>query len=167
MMAKKLYHGGKAGLNVGDLLVPSPPHQEDGCPICVARAAGRVCTVREYRAYARQFGARAEPVLRLLEGAPDDAPVDPPSAEKAVYITSSAEYATWYASRSRGDLYRVQPIGPLKRSSEDLFESFTVSAARVVEVLRRGVRLSRKERRELEREWRKAEERAVKGRAAA
>jgi hypothetical protein len=153
------YHGGVPGLNVGDRLVPSPPRVTCGCPVCEARAAGRSLTVGEYRRYLRRLGPAAAPALAALEGAPDDAPVDPPSAEEAVYITTSREYAAWYASRSRGDLYQVEPIGPATPSAEDSVPSLTCVAARVVAVLRRGVRLDRRERRRIERLWAKADRR--------
>lgn len=158
----RYFHGGKAGLSVGDLAVPSPPLVTDGCPICVARQEGRVYTVREARAWARSMGDRGLPLLRSLDGAPDDGPVDPPSAKQAVYITSDERYALFYASRSRGDLYRVEPIGELDPSPEDHFPTWTCAAARVVEVIRRGVSRTRKERRELERAWKKADLRAAK-----
>lgn len=158
-MGETYFHGGKAGLRVGDLLVPSPPHVNDGCPVCVARAAGRVCTVGEYRAWARLLGATQ--VLDALAGADDDAPMDPPSAERAVYITTAREYATWYAAvRGHGDLYRVEPCSEPVQSPEDNFPSFTVAAARVVEVVRRNVHLTRRERRHLQRLWAKADARA-------
>lgn len=153
----KLYHGGKAGLNVGDELVPSPPHGDDGCPICVGRREGRTVTVREYRAWLVQFGARARPVLEMLEGAPDNAPVDPPSQREAVYITTSHDYARWYAARSHGDLYEVEPVGELDPSTEDPFPSWTVPKARVTAVIERGVRLVRRDRRSLMRAWGKAD----------
>lgn len=156
------FHGGKAGLSVGDLLVPSPPHVTDGCPVCVARAEGRVMRVGEYRAWLRTLGPRADPVLAALADADDWEPVDPPTRESAVYFTSDALYATWYAARSRGDLYRVVPVGPLVASTEDHFPTWTAPSARVVEVLRRSVRLQRRERRELLRRWKKADAKAAK-----
>lgn len=161
-MALTFYHGGKADLEVGDMLVPSPPHVTDGCPICVARAAGRVCTVGEYRMWLRQFGARAWPILKKLQGASDDDPMDPPSAENAVDITTSEPYATWYAARSHGDLYRVKPCSEPRRTTEDFFPSFTVESARVVAVIRRRVLLTRTERRRIEHLWKKAEQRRDK-----
>lgn len=152
------YHGGKAGLSVGDILVPSPPHVQDDCPICVARAQGRVCSVGEYRAWLRQFGDRARPVLDQLRDVPDEAPMDPPSAKQAVYITTDRAYAQFYASRSGwGDLYRVEPIGPVAPSPEDHFPTWTCDRARVVAVLQRHVRLKRSERRLLMRRWKRAD----------
>jgi hypothetical protein len=161
-MSQPIYfHGGKAGLNRGDRLVPSPPHVEDGCPICLARKDGRVCSVGEYRAWLRQFGVRAEPVLRQLVGVEDEAPMDPPSSRAAVYITTSREYATWYAARSgNGDVYQVRPLSMPEPTNEDHFPSFTVEAAEVVGVLRRRVFLTRTERRSIMHKWRKADRRA-------
>lgn len=156
----KFYHGGIAGLNAGDMLVPSPPHVSDGCPVCVARAGGRSLTVGEYRVWLRQFGDRALPILRQLRDAPDDAPMDPPSERDAVYFTSELDYATWYAARSCGDLYQVEPVGPIEKSGTDHFPSFTAPAARVIRVIRRGVRLTRSDRRRIGREWEKADRRA-------
>jgi len=67
------YHGGIAGKRPGDYLFPSPPHVEDGCPICVARAAGRTLSVGEYRRWLSAHGEDALPILRALAGA-DDVP---------------------------------------------------------------------------------------------
>lgn len=157
------FHGGKAGLNIGDLVVPAPPHVEDGCPICEARRVGRTATVGEYRRWLRQFGAQAEPILLKLRGVDDWAPMDPPSASKdGVYLTLSREYATWYAARSRGDLYQVRPDGELKESREDHFPTVVAPRAFVVQVLRRDVRLTRTERRQIERLWKKADARQAR-----
>ena len=156
-----LYHGGKAGLTVGDLLVPSPPHVFDGCPICVARSEGRALTVGEFRAHLATLGDRAAPILRLLADARDDEPVDPPSERDAVYVTTDREYARWYAARSRGDLYRVEPGSPLLATTEDHFPSFTVPQAKIVEVIERRVVLTRRDRRLLQRRWAKADRIAV------
>ena len=161
------YHGGIAGLTVGDLLVPSAPHVEDGCPACEARRAGRVCTVGEYRRWLRQFGPRADAALRTLAGAADDAPFDPPSAEPAVYLTTDVRYATWYAAcRGHGDVYQVRPLSTPIPSTEDHFPSFTVTSARVLAVVRRRVWLTRTERRDIQRRWRKADRRAERTREA-
>lgn len=152
-----LYHGGIGGLRVGDVLSPAPPHVTDGCPICVARAAGRVLRVGEYRLWLAQFGDRALPALRSLAGADAMDPVDPPSARNAVYLTRDIEYARWYAARSEGDLYRVVAIGEMTRSTEDPFPSWTAREARVVDVVEHNVRLLRRDRRELMRRWAKAD----------
>src|SRR5690606_18444442 len=76
-MRPRYFHGGKAGLRVGDVLLPSPPHIEDGCDICVARAEGRTYTAGEYKAWALRH--KAWQILRMLRGVPDDAPIDPPT----------------------------------------------------------------------------------------
>lgn len=154
----KYYHGGIAGKAVGDLLVPSPPHVEDGCPICEARAAGRTATVGEYRRWLHGLDpTRAAPVLKMLADADDDEPMDPPSRKAAVYVTSDFGYARWYAARSRGDLYLVQPLGAAERSAEDPFPAWTVGSARIVRVVERSVRLCRRDRREMMRRWKKAD----------
>lgn len=152
------YHGGVPKLHVGDLVVPSPPHMTDGCYLCVARSEGRTVTVGEYRAVVQGYGVKGEALLRMLEGEPDDASMDPPNQRPGVYITTSTEYATWFAARSgHGDLYQVKPIGPMEASDEDHIPSFIVGSARVVKVLRRTVWLTRKERRHLQRMWTKAD----------
>jgi hypothetical protein len=151
------YHGGVPGKAVGALLVPSAPHAEDGCPVCQARAAGLVITVGEYRAWLYTQGPRALPVLRALADAPDGAALDPPPKRQAVYFTSDRAYARLYAARSRGDLYEVRPVGPVARSDEDPFPTWTAGAATVVRVLERRVRLARADRRALQRRWRKAD----------
>ncbi|MDP3909083.1 MAG: hypothetical protein Q8Q14_01720, partial [Gemmatimonadales bacterium] len=94
-------------------------------------------------------------------------PIDPPSAESAVYLTTSELYATWYAARSKGDLYEVKPVGPTKRSEEDFFPTVTAAEAVVVRVVRCHVALTRSERRQISREWERAERRALAARAAA
>lgn len=151
------FHGGHAGLPIGGVLVPSAPHVTDGCPICVARAKGMTLTVGEYRAWARSIGPAAEPVLRQLAGEPDDAIIDPPSQEQAVYLTTDREYARFHAARSEGDLYQVEPIGQIKPSTEDHFPSFVVQSAAVVKVIERGVKLRRRDRRHLLRRWGQAD----------
>lgn len=159
-----LYHGGIAGLQVGHVLVPSDPHMTDGCPVCVARAEGRVCTVLEFRRWLLAFppSEKRDQALAAFAGQPNDAPVDPPSEQRAVYVTTSLPYARWYAARSgHGDLYSVDPIGPRTRSETDPFPTWTCEQARVVRVIARRVFLSRRERRELDRLWRKADKRAA------
>jgi hypothetical protein len=154
----KYFHGGIAGLNIGDVVVTADPHITDGCPICVARSEGRICTVGEYRRWLTDQGQRAVPILLKLRGVPADLPMDPPSEREAVYVTTDESYAAFYAARSGfGDLYEVCPIGALTRSETDHFPSWTVEAATVTRVLRRGVLRSRRERRELERRWKKAD----------
>lgn len=156
-----LYHGGAPGLRAGDDLIPAPPVVTDTCPICVARSEGRVYTVGEYRAWLAPYGSLASTALRMLTDAPDAAPVDPPSGLHAVYVTTEQDYARWYAARSGGDLYRVEPIGDLTESQEDPFESYTVPLARVVAVVERRVRLDRADRRAMFRRWEKADARLL------
>jgi hypothetical protein len=153
------YHGGKAGLQVGDTVCVAPPHVEDGCPICIARAQGRTFTVGEYRLWLLAQGddVNARRLLNMLEGADPASPMDPPSGKPGVYVTTDRLYATFYASKARGDLYRVEPTRPLQPSTEDHFPTWVTSYATVVEVLQRHVTLSRKERRELLRRWKKAD----------
>lgn len=97
-----------------------------------------------------------------LSGVPDSEVMDPPRAKAdAVYITTDIDYATWYAARSgAGDLYAVRPVGMPTPSTEDHFPTFTVESAHIVEVIRRGVRLTRAERRHIERKWKKADRKA-------
>lgn len=158
-----LYHGGIGGKRPGDVLVPSPPHVSDGCPICVARAEGRTCSVGEYRDWLRQFGERGKPILAQLADALDTDPIDPPSGRSAVYVTTSLPYARWYAARSQGDLYAVEPIGEVARSPEDPFPSWTCGSARVVAEVERRVRLRRHDRREMSRAWKAADRAAERG----
>lgn len=159
-MTARYYHGGVPGLNVGDIIVSSPPRITDGCPICLARAKGQTLTVGEYRRFAASQGPKGASILKMLEGAPDNAPIDPPSRIQGVYITTDIDYATFYAARSGGDLYEVAPIGALQMSREDHFPSWIVSESRVIKILRRNVQLSRQERRYMTRKWEKADARA-------
>jgi len=159
---ERLYHGGATGLHPGDLLVPSEPHVEDGCPICEARAAGRIYTVGEYRDYMlRLYRLTGQTgvwnVLAALEGARDEQALDPPSLRAAVYVTSHELYATWYAARSRGDLYAVKPLGRTEPSTEDHFPTWTCPRARIVRVVRRAVVLTSEERARLLEEWAEAD----------
>jgi len=151
------FHGGIAGKAPGDILVPAPPHVHDGCPICVARAAGRVCTVGEYRLWLSRMGPKARPILEGLEGVDASEAIDPPSARQAVYITNHMKYARWYAARSHGSLYVVEPIGIIERSDEDPFPSWTCASATVVSVVDKRVRLTRKDRREMLKLWKRAD----------
>lgn len=161
-LSARYFHGGKAGLRVGYQIVPSPPHVEDGCPICVARAAGRTLTVGEWRLWLAGQGPRARALAAQLVNVPDDAPVDPPSAQKAVYVTTDELYARWYAARSgNGDLYEVTPIGELTPSPEDHFPTWTCQAAKIVAVRKRNVRLTYEQRRDLLHRWKEADEAAA------
>lgn len=158
-MSERYFHGGAPGLRCGYTLVPSPPHATDGCPVCVARSEGRTATAGEMRAWARTLPGGAA-VLQALAGAPDDAPIDPPSSRDAVYITTDRLYATWYAARTGGDLYEVRPLAEPLLSGEDHFApSFTVPTARIIAVIRRNVRLSPAERARIADLWLAADRR--------
>ena len=125
----RYWHGGIPGLRVGELIEPGHERAiKDGCPICEARKAGT-------------------------------AAIDAPSAHAdRIYITTDRLYAKHYASLyGRGDLYRVEPIGDLLRSTEDSYETYAVTAARVVSVYDRAVLLTWSERRRLYREWGQAD----------
>jgi hypothetical protein len=155
MRDDRFYHGGIAGLAPGDQLVPSPPHVEDGCPICIARSEGRVYTIGDMK---RDFRGRTSPEMeKMFRGSPDWTPIDPPSGQEAIYLTTDYGYARWYAARSKGDLYRVRPVGEIEESTEDLFPTWTAEAAIVTKVLERGVRYTRSERAEMMRRWGNAE----------
>lgn len=119
------WHGGVPGLRAGDVLKPEHHRRtHKGCRICEARANGQ------------------------------HPGIDPPSAEKAVYITTHRPYAQFYASLwGRGDLYKVKPVGEVRQSSEDRFPTFLCALAVVVGVSQRGVLLTPHQRRELRREW--------------
>lgn len=133
MSGPRLWHGGAPGLNPGDLLLPGHERKvHEGCAVCEARTKGQ------------------------------HAGIDPPSAKRAVYLTSDKEYARHYASLyGRGDLYSVEPVGELTPSAEDHFPTWTVEAARVVAVYQRAVLLTWSQRRSLFRRWTKADERAL------
>lgn len=67
-------------------------------------------------------------------------------------MTSDRLYAKHYAALlGPGDLYRVDPMGEVQRSTEDPIESFHAPVVRVAAVLDRAVRLTVSERRRLER----------------
>lgn len=121
------YHGGVPDLRPGDLIMPGHGRrQHDGCPWCEARAAGG--------AYLGMDGPSMEP--------------------EAVYFSPVRLYAKFHASLyGRGDLYRVEPVGELKRSTEDSIETWTAPAARVVSVYDRAVLLTNTERRRLDKLW--------------
>lgn len=130
-----LYHGGVPDLRVGDLIEPGHERMaHPGCPWCAARTRGEA-----------HLG---------IDGPSEDA--------DRVYCTTNRLYAKHYASLwGRGDLYRVEPVGDLARSTEDTVESFKAPALRVAAVLDRAVLLTRSERRRLYREWRASDERAL------
>lgn len=84
--------------------------------------------------------------------------IDGPSQQHGVYVTTHRLYAKHYASLfGRGDLYRVEPIGDLRPSTEDSMPTFVCDRARVVQVYERAVLLTMTERRRLFREWGEAD----------
>jgi hypothetical protein len=126
----RLFHGGVPGLRAGDLIEPGHERKvHDGCAWCAARA---------------QLPPSADGLALQVD---------------RVYLTPERLYARHYASLyGRGDLYRVEPVGELQRSTEDTVETWTAPAARVVAALDRAVVLSPSERRRLYRLWGKADE---------
>lgn len=94
--------------------------------------------------------------------------LDPRARPDRVYMTRHRGYARHYASLwGRGDLYRVEPVGPLERSLEDTIESWMAPGARVLAVVERAILLTWKDRRKLFREWGIADEAAAPGWASA
>lgn len=126
----RLFHGGVPGLRAGDLIEPGHERKvHDGCAWCAARAE--------------------------LPPGKDGLPL----RAGAVYLTPERLYALHYASLyGRGDLYRVEPVGELQRSTEDTVETWTAPAARVIVAVDRAVQLTPSERRRLYRLWGKADE---------
>lgn len=135
MSSTRLWHGGVPDLKPGDLIEPGHQRKShDGCPWCAARDEG---------------GAHLG--------------IDPPS-ERAdqVYLTPIREYARFHASLyGRGDLYRVEPVGDVERSTEDTIETWTAPTARVVAVVERYVLLTPGQRRQINRIWTAADAEAV------
>ena len=131
----RLFHGGVTGLREGDLIEPGHDRkQHDGCPWCEARANGG--------AYLGMDG--------------------PSHHQDRVYATTSRLYARFHASLyGHGDLYRVEPVGDLLRSTEDTVDSYHALQFRVAGVLDRAVLLTNSERRRLWREWEAADKLAV------
>lgn len=120
------YHGGVAGLRVGDTITPGVDgnrRHNPRCPICVARNTGA------------------------------HAPLDPAPQHDGVYITTDREYGRHYASLADGDLYVVTPEGPLVASTEDRFPTWIAPTARVTAVYDRAVRLTGAQRRRLLARW--------------
>lgn len=126
----RLWHGGVPGLRAGDLIEPGHERRHhDGCPWCEARAA--------------EAAGGPRPLIDGLARRRDQ-----------VYMTTDRDYARFHASLwGRGDLYRVDPIGELTRSSEDSIETWTAPAARVLAVYDRAVLLTWTQRRALDRRW--------------
>lgn len=157
-MARHFYHGGAAGFNVGDILRPTPPHAEDGCIICNARRTDQTVTVGEYRNWLAAKGtAGGERGAQLLRNLNPNTVLDPPSQRGGIWITMDLPWAAWYADGCRGDLYRVVPLSePALPLVPSMLPTFITAEARVVEVMRRGVRLNRADRRALARRLSKA-----------
>lgn len=121
-----LFHGGVAGLQPGDIIRPNQGHRKhiDGCPVCAALAKGEAT------------------------------PFDLSTPEGWVYATKDRPYARHYASKARGDLYRVQLLGEVEPSDEDgPFPTWRARRARVVAVAERNVTMSWGERERLFIRW--------------
>lgn len=125
-MSETFYHGGVDGLQRGDILTPGMGRKHhDGCPWCEARAKGEA-----------HLG------------------MDGPALVEGVYFTTDKLYAMHYASLyGAGNLYKVEPIGEVQRSTEDSYDTWIAPQARVVGVVQKAVRLTAKDRRRLHREW--------------
>lgn len=135
----RLFHGGVPGLRAGDTITPGHARaHHDGCPWCEARAHGQA-----------HLG------------------IDGPSQHPdKVYATPHRLYAKHYASLyGRGDLYRVEPIGGVERSTEDTIETWCAPQMRVVAVVDRAVLLTWSERRRLLRDWGDADARSAEAEA--
>jgi hypothetical protein len=118
---RKLYHGGVSGLSRGDLILPGMAERRyvPGCPHCEAQRRGETL-------------------------------IDPPTPSEWVYATHDWLYARYYASRAvRGDLYVVEPVGPVEASTEDLIPTVHARSLRVLRVQERGIELTWAERRYL------------------
>jgi hypothetical protein len=134
MTPRRLYHGGKPDLRVGDLITPGhtrPTH--DGCPWCQART--------------QQANGATPPTIDPL-----------PQHTDRVYATPSRAYARYHASLyGRGDLYQITPNGELTRSTEDTIETWTAPTLTITAVIERAILLTWKQRRALYREWEQAD----------
>lgn len=130
MIDLRLWHGGVPGLRVGDLIAPGHERKPvAGCAYCEARAA--------------QAAGGLPPAIDPLSRVHD-----------RVYLSVDREYARHYASLyGRGDLYRVEPVGDVVRSTEDTFETYLAESARVIAVYARAVLLTPRQRRALSRNW--------------
>ena len=135
-MTMRLFHGGVPGLRPSDLIEPGHERKpHEGCTWCAARAE--------------------------LPPTADGLPLH----EDRVYLTPERSYARYYASLyGRGDLYQVEAIGHLQRSTEDPVETWTAPAARVLVAVDRAVLLTMGERRRLYRSWGAADAAALAAR---
>lgn len=130
MKGPLLYHGGVAGLYVGDVIYPDQAGHRyvDDCAHCLAQKEGRA-------------GALG---------------LDPETPEGWVYATADKPYARYYASRAvKGSLYRVRLEEDVEPSAEDpaQFHAFRGRRAVVVQVLERGVVMTHRERKQLFVRW--------------
>jgi hypothetical protein len=132
----RLFHGGVPGLRAGDLIEPGHERKmHDGCAWCAARA---------------QLPPSADGLALQVD---------------RVYLTPERAYARYYASLyGRGDLYQVEAVGDLVRSTEDTVETWTAPAARVIVAVDRAVLLTQGERRRLHRFWGAADAAALAAR---
>ncbi|WP_150112994.1 hypothetical protein [Streptomyces violaceusniger] len=124
-LPERLFHGGVAGLEAGQLILPHEPKYLDGCPDCEANRRGEATAISPLTQH-----------------------------QDRVYVCSDALYARHYASKwVLGDLYRVRPVGLVEVSDEDRFATWKCEAAEVVAVVERAVRMTDAERRRLFRRW--------------
>lgn len=125
MIPERLFHGGAPGLRPGDLIEPGHARKPlDGCGWCAARPV-------------------LPPTLDGNAGHADQ-----------VYLTPHRLYARYYASLyGRGDLYQVEPLGELARSTEDTVETWRAPAARILVAVDRAILLTTAERRRMYRQW--------------
>ncbi|MGB0972595.1 MAG: hypothetical protein ACPGVG_16795 [Mycobacterium sp.] len=135
-LRRRLFHGGKSGLRVGDLIEPGYERQlHEGCPYCEARFKGEAVATSDGH---------------LIDG--------PAQRPDRVYATTHRLYAKHYASLwGRGDLYRVTTDGLVEPSTEDSFDTVCAERLVVAGVLDRAVLLTWSERRRLWREWGEAD----------
>ena len=134
----RLWHGLIPDLRPGDLIEPGGARPTvDGCAWCEARK--------------QQADGGPRPALDPL-----------PEHTDRIYLTPVREYARYYASLwGRGDLYRVEAVGDLLRSTEDTIEAWVAPAARVLAVVERAVLLTWSQCRRLLRIWTTADETAA------
>lgn len=107
------FHGGAPGLRAGDWIEPGHPR-----------------------------GPKRRGLIEIL-GSDVANVLDPPTLHSdRVYLTRSRLYASLYAHTwPKGDLYEVEPLGPVLPAWEDGPETVTAARARIRAVVRRGVTL--------------------------
>jgi 8-oxo-dGTP diphosphatase len=116
------YHGGRPGLQVGDMLLPPT-----------------ITGVRSNTA-------------KLLDGLEGKYGIDHEHLEAiqlrthqrqnhCVFVTKELQIATWIASRhpQRGDVYQVEPLGNIVDTTHMSFSEATCDRARIVAVVKEGV----------------------------